>query len=356
MSTLYIDRQGSHLHVQTGVLYITTPNGEADRRLPLKYLDRIVLRADTQLSSKVLCALADSGVNLIALGGRGGQKIAQITGTPHNDARRRWQQVLTLSQPHACAQLAHGIIRSKIKRQRATLQHIAALRPDIRKPLFDGQQRLSGILVTLQSANTGTHTLDQLRGLEGAAAAMYFEAYFSAFAPALRATGRNRRPPRDPVNAVLSLSYTMLYAQATAACWDAGLDPALGALHTLSSGRAALACDLMEPYRPLVDLWVWQLFRDGQLRDEHFGVDGSGTCLLGKAGRGHFYPAWEQQAHHHQRSLLRYARAMDKALQNGSPQAAWSHLIDNPADQSADPSYDDAADTSAQGLTQTTTD
>jgi CRISPR-associated protein Cas1 len=266
------------------------------------------------------------------LGGRGGQKIAQITGTPHNDARRRWQQVLTLSQPQACAQLAHGIIHSKVKRQRATLAHIAQERPDIRKPLFDGQQRLAGILDTLQSADITSHSLDQLRGLEGAAAAMYFEAYFSAFAPALGATGRNRRPPRDPVNAVLSLSYTMLYAQATAACWAAGLDPALGALHTLSHGRAALACDLMEPYRPLIDLWVWHQFRQGNLRAEHFGHDGAGACLLSKAGRGHFYPAWEQQAHHHQRSLLRYARAMDKALQNGSPQAAWSHLLDSPAD------------------------
>lgn len=327
MSTLYIDRQGSQLHVQTGVLHITTPSGEADRRLPLKYLDRIVLRTDTQLSSKVLCALADSGVNLIALGGRGGQKIAQITGTPHNDARRRWQQVLTLGQPVACAQLAHGIVHSKVKRQRATLQHIAGQRPDIRKPLFDGQQRLSGILNTLQG--TDTHTLDQLRGLEGAAAAMYFEAYFSAFAPALGATGRNRRPPRDPVNAVLSLSYTLLYAQATAACWAAGLDPALGALHTLSHGRAALACDLMEPYRPLIDLWVWQQFREGNLRAEHFGHDGAGACLLSKAGRGHFYPAWEQQAHHHQRSLLRYARAFNQALMHGSPQTTWSHLMDS---------------------------
>ena len=332
MSTLYIDRQGSKLHIQTGVLHISTPDGEADRRLPLKYLNRIVLRTDTQLSSKVLCDLAASGVNLIALGGRGGQKIAQITGTPHNDARRRWQQVLTLSQPQACAQLAHGIIQSKVKRQRATLQHIAAQRPDIRKPLFDGQQRLDRILETLRSNTTTSHTLDQLRGLEGAAAAMYFEAYFSAFAPALGATGRNRRPPRDPVNAVLSLSYTMLYAQATAACWAAGLDPALGALHTLSHGRAALACDLMEPYRPQVDQWVWQQFRQGTLRAEHFGHDGAGACLLGKAGRGQFYPAWEQQAHHYQRSLLRYARAIDKALMHGSPQAAWSHLIDNHTD------------------------
>lgn len=328
MSTLYIDRQGSQLSIQAGVLNITTPDGHTDRRLPVKYLDRIVLRTDTQLNSKVLCDLADHGVNLIALGGRGGQKIAQITGTPHNDARRRWQQVLTLSQPAECAKLAHGIVLSKVKRQRATLAHIAALRPDLRKPLHDGQKRLSGILGTLSAAESSIHTLDQLRGLEGAAAAMYFSAYFDAFAPALGATGRNRRPPRDPVNAVLSLSYTMLYAQATAACWAAGLDPALGALHTLSHGRAALACDLMEPYRPAVDLWVWHLFRDGQLRDEHFGRDGSGACLLGKAGRSHFYPAWEQQAHHHQRSLLRYARTMEKALAHAGSDKAWAHLSD----------------------------
>lgn len=329
MSTLYIDRQGSQLSIQAGVLNITTPDGHADRRLPVKYLDRIVLRTDTQLSSKVLCELADHGVNLIALGGRGGQKIAQITGTPHNDARRRWQQVLTLSQPAECAKLAHGIVLSKVKRQCATLAHMAAQRPDLRKPFHDGQQHLGGILNTLRSPDIHkTHTLDQLRGLEGAAAAMYFAAYFGAFAPALGATGRNRRPPRDPVNAVLSLSYTMLYAQATAACWAAGLDPALGALHTLSHGRAALACDLMEPYRPLVDLWVWQLFRDGKLRSEHFGRDGSGACLLGKAGRGYFYPAWEQIAHHHQRSLLRYARTMEKAMAQAGPGKAWYHLSD----------------------------
>ncbi len=156
---------------------------------------------------------------------------------------------------------------------------------------------------------------------------MYFEAYFRAFAPSLGATGRNRRPPRDPVNAVLSLSYTMLYSQATAACWAAGLDPALGTLHTLSHGRAALACDLMEPYRPMVDLWVWELFRQGELRSEHFGHDGSGACLLGKAGRTHFYTAWEQQARQYQRRLLRYARAIDKALAHAGAEQVWAHLI-----------------------------
>lgn len=332
MSTLYIDRQGSELRVQNGVLHISTPNAP-DRRLPLKYLDRIVLRADTQLSSKVLCALTEGGVSLIAMSGRGGQHVAQMIGSPHKDAIRRWKQVLTFSQPQACAQLARQLIQSKVKRQLGTLAQMAQYRPDLRKPLHDGQRRLDSILETLRDPATQAHNpdgckLDSLRGLEGAAAAMYFEAYFSAFAPALGANTRNRRPPRDPVNAVLSLSYTLLYGQAIAACWAAGLDPALGALHTLSHGRAALACDLMEPYRPFVDLWVWQLFREGALRPEYFGRDGAGACLLGKAGRGHFYARWEERAPHLQRSLLRYARALGHKLSAAKTGQEWAHLAE----------------------------
>jgi len=335
MSTLYIDRQGSQLSTQNGVLHISTPDGSTHRRLPLKYLRRVVLRTDTQLSSKALCALAEEGVHLIALGGRGGQQVAQISGSGHNDARRRWQQVLALSQPDTCAQLAQALVHSKVKRQRTTLAQLASARPDLRKPLHDGQQRLGRIQQTLQTPATDTpanttdtprQRLDRIRGLEGAAAAHYFEAYFQAFAPALGATSRNRRPPRDPVNALLSLSYTLLYGQASAACWAAGLDPALGALHTLSHNRAALACDLMEPYRPQIDHWVWQRFQQDELRAEHFGRDGSGACLLGKAGRGIFYAAWEQHAHHTQRSLQRYASALASSLLHSGPTNPWSHL------------------------------
>lgn len=327
MSTLYIDRQGTTLTVQSGCLLIGTPDGANDRRLPLKYLHRVVLRSDTELSSKVLCALADAGVNLLAMSGRGGQQIAQITGSAHNDARRRWQQVLTLSRVDRCADISTSLVVSKVRRQRQTLHKIAAQRPDIRKPLHDGQVRLDKLLENLLVKDTQTQrSLDQIRGFEGAAAAMYFEAYFSAFAPALGADGRNRRPPRDPVNAVLSLSYTLLYAQATTACLAAGLDPALGALHTLSHGRAALACDIMEPYRPTVDYWIWEQFRDGALRAEHFGHDGAGACLLGKAGRGYFYAAWEERAHQQQRSLIRYARSLADAMVKQADGNNWQHL------------------------------
>jgi len=331
MSTLYIDRQGTQLRTESGVLHIETPDGVGNRRIPIKFIERVVLRAETQLSSRVLCALAESGSSLLALGGRGGQQIAQITGAPHGDARRRWQQVLTLSQPDACAALAQSTVIAKVRRQRATLTQIAQLRPDLRKPLHDGQATLDRILQTLGNA-AAQPNLASLRGLEGAAAAAYFSAYFSAFAPALGATTRNRRPPKDPVNAVLSLSYTLLYSQASSACWAAGLDPALGALHTLSHNRAALACDLMEPHRPRIDLWVWQLFRSETLRPEHFGSDGAGARLLGKAGRAHFYAAWEAIAKRQSRSLLRQARHLARAFDAQTQTDTWAHLTTDSLD------------------------
>lgn len=331
MSTLYIDRQHTEISTQNGVLHIVTPDQPKGQRVPLKYLERLVMRADTQLSSKTLCALASHGVSTIAIGGRAGDQSAQIAGAAHNDARRRWQQVLTLSQATHCAAIARAIVSQKISRQRHTIAHIAQARPDLRKPMHDAQQRLAGIATTLATADTPTQplVLAQIRGLEGAAAAMYFDAYFQAFAPALGATHRNRRPPRDPVNALLSLSYTLLYGQATTACLAAGLDPALGALHTLSHARAALACDLMEPYRPGIDLWVWRLFQSGPLRPEHFGHDGSGACLLGKAGRSHFYGEWEHIAKRQQRSLLRYARQLSRQLGQSENTGTWAHLIDH---------------------------
>jgi CRISPR-associated protein Cas1 len=328
MPTLYVDRKDSELRMSSGVLHISTPDGHGNRSLPIKYLDRVVLRADTKMSSKVLCGLAEGGVNLIVIGGRSGNQIAQMIGASHNDSRIRWKQVLALSQPEVCCKLACSIVQTKVRRQLATLQHIALQRLDLRKPLFDGQKKLQRILQTLKSEEIRTYDLNQVRGLEGAAAAGYFEAYFCAFSPVLGASGRNRRPPRDPVNALLSLSYTMLCSQATGACWSAGLDPAMGALHAISHSRPALACDIMEPYRPKVDLWVWQMFRENQIRAEHFGHDGSGACLLGKAGRGHFYSAWEQYAKLNQRSLLRYGRAIARALSAGVSSDAWAHLQD----------------------------
>jgi CRISPR-associated protein Cas1 len=153
-------------------------------------------------------------------------------------------------------------------------------------------------------------------GYEGAAAAAYFGAYTHLFAESLQFTGRKKRPPPDPVNVCLSLGYTLLHYDAVRACHTVGLDPMLGFFHDVSFGRESLACDLMEPLRPLMDRWVWQLFKERQLRPEHFNQDIGGRCQMNKAGRQCFYGFYESQVGPARRLLRRYGYALAKRYQS----------------------------------------
>lgn len=166
-----------------------------------------------------------------------------------------------------------------------------------------------------------TRCLGSLRGFEGAAARAYFAGLAGVMPPALEFGGRNRRPPRDPVNVCLSLGYTLLHTQAVQACTMAGLDPLLGFYHRPSFGRESLASDLIEPLRPAMDLWwVWELLRTRNLREEHFSTD-KGACLLGKAGRGVFYADWQTNSKPWQRWLQGHAQRLANSLRTTG--TAW---------------------------------
>jgi len=124
-------------------------------------------------------------------------------------------------------------------------------RPDQRHQLTSGMKRIGQARERVgRDRNLG---LDTLRGIDGAAAVAYFQAFTRLFPASLDFTGRNRRPPRDPVNAVLSFGYTLLHFDAVRACQAAGLNPIIGYYHELDIGRESLASDLIEPLRPRVD-------------------------------------------------------------------------------------------------------
>ena len=309
MGTLYIDRKGLSIQLRDGVLELRA-DGERLRTVPARLLDRVVLRADTQLTSGTLAALADEGVGVVALGGRGGQRVAHLLGAPAGDARARIAQCQRVADEPWATAWSRQIVRAKLRAQRRLLQRALAERADLRKPLSDALATLQRVLDRLpQAADRAS-----LRGLEGAGAAAYFRAYVQLFAAALGFVGRRRRPPPDPVNACLSLGYTLLQSQAVQACWAAGLDPMVGFLHTPSHGRASLACDLVEPWRARIDDWVWQQFRSRALRPEHFSRDGAGACVMGKAARGQFYEAIVPLQRRCDAALRRHARLAARAL------------------------------------------
>lgn len=134
-----------------------------------------------------------------------------------------------------------------------------------------------------------------LRGVEGAAAATYFGAYAELCPPRYQFSHRNRRPPKDPINAVLSLGYTLLHAEAVLAAYGAGIDPFIGFYHALDFGRESLACDIVEPLRADVDSHTLNLFRSEILRTDDFSFNND-ACLMGKAGRVRFYTEWQRVA------------------------------------------------------------
>lgn len=283
MSSLYIDRRGVELTLDSDALAFHE-NGRRIGTVPLAPLERIYMRGDVRVSSGLLGRLGAHGIGLIILSGRRAEPTLFLP-RPHNDACLRVAQIRCTLDERTRLGIARWLVRAKIIAHQTLLAEIAEARPAVRYPLATAAQTHGRMLGQLDEKPD----LAALRGLEGAAAACYFGAIPSIFPQELRFTGRNRRPPRDPVNAILSLGYTMLQAEASLAAYGHGFDPFVGFLHDLDFGRPSLGCDLAEPLRPVIDRFTWRLFAEQGLRARDFSTEKDGACLLGKAGRERFY-------------------------------------------------------------------
>jgi CRISPR-associated protein Cas1 len=319
MAILYIDRRGAALELD-GQTLVLRCQGERLAAFPLRGTERVVIRRAEQISVNLLAALGERGIGLLVLHGRRGEAAAQLLGAPHGDVTRRIGQFLLASTSSAAFRLAGFAIRGKIIGHLRFLDEAVAAysHPRQRNALEAARLALTECLSRLRASAD----LETARGIEGAAASAFWQAYAHLFAPHLGFAGRNRRPPRDPVNATLSLAYTLLFSDAVQAIAIAGLDPLLGFLHAPLAGRASLACDLVEFVRPAADRFVWQLFRERALRAEHFSRH-EGACLMGKAARALFYEAYESFAPRERRRLRHlaavYVRAAREAVR-GIPQ------------------------------------
>ena len=326
MALLLLDRAQLEIKSEGDTLALYEA-GTRRGTVPIKLIDRCVIHgAQTRLDTGVLSKLAEAGVTTVLMSPRSPRRVALVLGSQHNDAAIRLAQAQRVMNEAACRQWAHSLVRAKLTRQRRTLLQLQAARPDARKPLFDALQTLDAILANLQTQPNAPQ--ESLRGLEGAAARAYFSGLAGVMAPTLNFTGRNRRPPRDPVNVCLSLSYTMLHLQAVQSCITAGLDPLLGFYHRPAFGRESLASDLIEPLRPAVDLWVWELLRNRTLREDHFSMD-KGACVLGKAGRAIYYATWEQ----HHKPWQRWLRGQTRLLARNLRQQGEVWLVNDEEDE-----------------------
>jgi CRISPR-associated protein Cas1 len=289
MTSLYVDRRGVTLKAD-GEALVFYENGERVGTVPLAPLARVFLRGDVTLSSSLLGKLGERGIGVVVLSGRKAVPT-MLLGRPHNDAARRVAQYRLSLDANFCLRFSRTIVEAKLMAQAAFLAERRDVELQSRYLLTLSLRRLDGAIAAVDAQASAA----SLRGLEGAGAAAYFEGFRDLLPERLKFHSRNRRPPKDPVNAVLSLGYTLLHAEAVLALYGAGLDPFIGFYHAMDFGRESLACDVVEPLRVEVDRHALMLFRTEKLRVDDFSQT-DGACLLGKAGRTRFYAEWEPVA------------------------------------------------------------
>lgn len=280
LNTLYITTPETYLRLDNDTLRVEL-NHEARLRVPLHHLSAVVCFGHIGLSAPLMHRLADSGIALVLLDDHGRFK-ARLEGPTAGNVLLRQSQFQRMADPAFTLDVARACVAGKIKNTRQVVQRGAreAKSQDEASELARVADDLAASLRALPTATS----LDMLRGLEGEAARQYFAGLSLLLRPdqreAFAMEGRTRRPPRDRFNALISFLYAMWMNDCRSALEAAGLDPQVGFLHTLRPGRAALALDLMEEFRPWADRLALTLINRGQLSASDFIVrEGGGVSL-----------------------------------------------------------------------------
>lgn len=309
MSTLYIDHANARLALESTALVVWLGE-KRQRSIPLALLERVVCVGNAQLDTRVLVALAEQGIAFSAINARYVERRALLLGSSHQQAQLRLLQYRLVQDPMWRLRISCELMRAKWLGHVQLMDTLLVQRPDQRKVIIAANNQLQHQLEQLAQ----TSQLSTLLGMEGAAARAVFQALSSVFPASLGFSTRQRRPPPDPVNACLSLAYTLLHKRAVQVIYALGLEPLLGFYHEVSFGRESLASDLIEVWRPVMDEWVWALFRDQTLPVQHFKFE-QGSCYLDKGGRQIFFAALEVRLKSVTRALRWQVRALIKHMQ-----------------------------------------
>ncbi len=296
LNTLYVTLPDSYLRLDNDTLRVVDDEKETRLRVPLHHLQAVVCFGHVGMSAPLMHRLAESGIALVLLDNHGRFK-ARLEGEVNGNVLLRRSQHHAVDSAAFTLELARHIVGGKLRNQRQVLLRGAreCKQDDEQARLTRAAQDLAASLRALPTAET----LDTLRGIEGEGARTYFEALNLLVRPDQREhfqmDGRTRRPPRDRMNALLSFFYSMWMNDCRSACEAAGLDPQLGFLHALRPGRAALALDLMEEFRPFADRLALTLVNRGQLAPDDFDLREGGAVLLKGDARKAVVTAYQER-------------------------------------------------------------
>jgi len=281
---LLIDHRETQLTLEGHALRVDFP-GTKPRHIPLGLLGLVVVHGRALVGCDVWRALAERQIPAVLQPGRGRGASVWMGAALGATVALRTAQHRAADRTEPSLAIARRLVAAKISGQAQAAARLAVpAAPEACETLRQAQDAALAHLGQARSSN-------ELMGIEGAAAAAWFHWLGAWLPPVWGFHGRNRRPPRDPINALLSLGYTLLGGDMLGAVQQQGLDPARGLLHGLVPGRESLVLDLIEPLRPSVDLVVLGLL-EGVLTPADFTQSDAEGCRLDKDARARFYQAW----------------------------------------------------------------
>jgi CRISPR-associated protein Cas1 len=293
-NTLYVTTQGSYL-ARDGETVLVRVEHETRLRVPIHTLGAIVAFGQVSCSPPLMALCAERGVTIAFLTEHG-RFLARVEGPVAGNVLLRREQYRRSEDDAASAALARAIVAAKVANSRTLLLRALRDHEDTPESAVAGAAgRLSASLAALRQG-VG---LDEVRGIEGDAGRVYFSVFdhlITAQKDGFQFTARSRRPPLDPINALLSFLYTLLLNDVRAALETVGLDPQVGYLHRDRPGRPGLALDLVEEHRSwLADRVVLSLVNRQQVRADGFHQEDSGGVVMDDATRKQVIVAWQER-------------------------------------------------------------
>ena len=289
LSTVYVRDHKARVKHRRGSLLVSSP--EENQRIPLEAIDSLVMLGGAQVTSQALEECVRRGVRVSALRMGGSVRFVVGGATGGNVHLRTALYRAVVDEAHSLA-LAKVIVGAKLRNSRKVVNRWARdeKNPDAARELSARAEQILDRIPRLAEARDADH----VRGIEGDAARVYFVAVAKAASKSgLGFYARHRRPPRDPINAMLGFCYGLLVTELVGAIESVGLDYQMGFFHRPRSGRPSLALDLAEELRPLTDRFVMMLVRRCQVDSNSFVRTPGGAVYLSDGGRADLLKAWE---------------------------------------------------------------
>lgn len=291
LNTLYITSDGARLTLDGETVSVGL-DGKRLIRVPLHNLEAIqTFGWDIWASPQLLAECAARGIH-VAFCSPQGKMMYRVAGFTSGNVLLRRQQYRLADNEEKSLAIAREMIAAKILNARIVLQR-AARDHQQSDSLFSTIELLSRNVRLARRSENAAHLL----GLEGQSAELYFSSFpFLITVPGWKFESRNRRPPRDPVNALLSFAYALLVADCKSALESVGLDSCVGVYHRDRPGRPGLALDLMEEFRaPLADRLVLSLLNRRQISESDFIPDAAGGIRLSDDARRIVLSTWQER-------------------------------------------------------------